>query len=611
MFLFFIVSPMLAEQSKIDSLKSSIPKTEESIIADLYLEISAAYFQIAPDSGICYASKVLDIEKSFVNNEQLAKAYYYIAFCYKSLQDWSRANHNFNRSYNLYNEIQDSTMMAYILKNIGIVQNYLGNSDSALLVFNEALLINETIHAEREKAQVLGNLGMIYRNMSSYDNAVDCFTRALEYFAQEGELKYTANTYNHLGNIYRDWNKDSLALSYYNKAYNIFDSIGDKRLKASVINNIGIIYRTRGQYIESIAMQKEALALKAELGNKKGMAASFLGIGISYAQLKLPDSALVYYSRAAEVQKSTGDKIGLGATLGNMAQVYFDKREYSRAKKLLNESNLLAKESHYTELLKNNFRTLSEICEKQGQYEAALEANKKFHQIKDSIYTETTHKQIVEVEAKYQNEKKQTEIHRLNYENKLHEMEIQQQTKTINEKNIQIYFLIFFVLLMLTSTGIIHFQLRKKREAYTDLVKKNIEIDQLKEKKIEAKESNGIGDARKIELIQKLKQLIRTEPHFFFDAETNLPLLADKLESNTSYLSQVINEHYGVNFNHFINEIRIQEARRIMASPEVKTYTIEAIAGRVGFRSKSVFNQSFKKFTGVTPSFYIDSLNNT
>ena len=83
-----------------------------------------------------------------------------------------------------------------------------------------------------------------------------------------------------------------------------------------------------------------------------------------------------------------------------------------------------------------------------------------------------------------------------------------------------------------------------------------------------------------------------------------LPDFAKKLHSNRNYLSQIINEHFNVNFNNFVNEYRIKESRKLLLSSKYENYTIEGIATTVGFHSKTTFNNAFKKFTGVTPSFF-------
>ena len=75
---------------------------------------------------------------------------------------------------------------------------------------------------------------------------------------------------------------------------------------------------------------------------------------------------------------------------------------------------------------------------------------------------------------------------------------------------------------------------------------------------------------------------------------------------NYKYVSQVINEKKGCNFNVFLNEFRVKRACVLINSMSASMpITIEGIANKVGFRSRNAFAVAFKKFTGLTPSEYI------
>ncbi|MDD4149255.1 MAG: helix-turn-helix domain-containing protein [Bacteroidales bacterium] len=76
------------------------------------------------------------------------------------------------------------------------------------------------------------------------------------------------------------------------------------------------------------------------------------------------------------------------------------------------------------------------------------------------------------------------------------------------------------------------------------------------------------------------------------------------LNTNRNYLSQLINETFAMNFNNYINEFSVHKARKLLINSEFFNYAIEAIASEAGFHSKATFNTSFKKFAGVTPSFF-------
>ena len=91
----------------------------------------------------------------------------------------------------------------------------------------------------------------------------------------------------------------------------------------------------------------------------------------------------------------------------------------------------------------------------------------------------------------------------------------------------------------------------------------------------------------------------------FCSPEFSLAVLARLSESNTNYVSQVINTTYNKNFRTFLNERRIKVAmKRMMDSGRYGAYSMQGIAESVGYKSASNFIAAFKKVTGMTPSLY-------
>jgi len=86
--------------------------------------------------------------------------------------------------------------------------------------------------------------------------------------------------------------------------------------------------------------------------------------------------------------------------------------------------------------------------------------------------------------------------------------------------------------------------------------------------------------------------------------------LAKDLNTNSSYLSKVINVHKNKNFASYLKDIRITYAiNHLKKNPEiVKTKSMIQIAEMYGFNSISVFTKSFKNKTGLTPGFFLNGL---
>ncbi len=81
--------------------------------------------------------------------------------------------------------------------------------------------------------------------------------------------------------------------------------------------------------------------------------------------------------------------------------------------------------------------------------------------------------------------------------------------------------------------------------------------------------------------------------------------VAKKIQLTTHQFSQLLNDNLGKNFASFVNEYRIEEAKKKLLSNS--SFTLEAIAYECGFNSKSTFYTAFKKIVGITPSQFKSS----
>ena len=84
-----------------------------------------------------------------------------------------------------------------------------------------------------------------------------------------------------------------------------------------------------------------------------------------------------------------------------------------------------------------------------------------------------------------------------------------------------------------------------------------------------------------------------------------LKSIADQLQTNTLYLSQVVNESTGMNFQKLVNQYRIQEFQKRLLNGDAKQYTYFGLARDCGFNNRSTFYRAFKECTGMTPKIYL------
>jgi AraC-like DNA-binding protein len=110
-----------------------------------------------------------------------------------------------------------------------------------------------------------------------------------------------------------------------------------------------------------------------------------------------------------------------------------------------------------------------------------------------------------------------------------------------------------------------------------------------------------LSDEEKDAILLKLDTYMSDGHKPYCDASISLPEVARNLDVGLHQLSQVINEKKGFNFNDYVNTFRIEEVKRLLSSMDYKILTIDAIASKAGFQSKSAFYSAFKKHTGMTP----------
>ena len=96
-----------------------------------------------------------------------------------------------------------------------------------------------------------------------------------------------------------------------------------------------------------------------------------------------------------------------------------------------------------------------------------------------------------------------------------------------------------------------------------------------------------------------------------FIKNITLAELAKKLDTNTSYLSKVINEREGKNFSQYLKTLRINYMiGHLKTDKKTRSYTIKAIAKEAGFGTAQSFSKAFYQETGIYPSYFIKKLNN-
>lgn len=108
-----------------------------------------------------------------------------------------------------------------------------------------------------------------------------------------------------------------------------------------------------------------------------------------------------------------------------------------------------------------------------------------------------------------------------------------------------------------------------------------------------------------MELKEILVDLMENEK-LYLKNDISLDELSERMDTTRHNASQVINEHFGLNFFELINKYRIRDAVELLQKDQ--KLSIIDVAYQVGFNNKVTFNKSFKKILSKTPTQYLSSL---
>jgi len=89
----------------------------------------------------------------------------------------------------------------------------------------------------------------------------------------------------------------------------------------------------------------------------------------------------------------------------------------------------------------------------------------------------------------------------------------------------------------------------------------------------------------------------------FADSSLSLPLFAQSINIPKRQLSNYFSQHEGCTFRSWITRVRIEEAKKFMATHP--SYSADAVVEHCGFSSRSFFQTAFKDQEDVTPKEWV------
>jgi signal transduction histidine kinase len=368
-----------------DSLLKLLPAAKENKEAvDLYINIGQQYENSTPELAKFYYKKAGDLSKKINYSE-------------------GEARYIFNYTY---------------------VLNLQSRFDSSLQLNLQSVAIAKKLNDPVMLGKALFNTGTSYRVLSQYEKAATYYEEGKKVFAGNKDSLMEAKAYDILQLLYYDLRNYDRSIAYGEAAVKYFRTTDDSIWLGNALNNLGMSYSKRKEYVKAENTWKEAYMIGKNIGHIEMQSAQMLNLAdLSYSKGEY-DQLKHYYEQALELSKDIDSKETNAVSYRGLGIYYFFQKDFEVAKtfalkalNVVNEEQLLTEKAKILELLARIHFAQQEVTTGQ-QY--ALESE----MILDSINNSTIQKNIIDIEKKYESERKDNQI-------KLQRSELKQKN-TIN-----------------------------------------------------------------------------------------------------------------------------------------------------------------------------------
>ena len=331
--------------------------------------------------------------------------------------------------------IKNNRLIFSSYMDVGICFINLNKMDSAILFLKQAIPVAKLLKDTVRVARVLANIGNVYLHKKDRITAIDYYFQSARIWETSSDQHYLSIVYANINGLLNEQKEYVKALEYGNKAISLSQKIGDKNSEINGLINTAITYGLMGEHDKEYELLAKALPMAKKSNDLDQVASVYHHLGDHYFTKNNFASCLKNYLESHVYAKKMGNKYHLCTISSAIAKVYHKLHQNDKALQYIMEAEKTANEVGTRTDFKEIFTTRAKIEQEAGNYKLASEYYSKAIVNSDSLFQTETSEKVAEVEARYQNEKKQKEITGLEKDRLIQAISLKQKS-TLN------YFLI-------------------------------------------------------------------------------------------------------------------------------------------------------------------------
>lgn len=438
----------------------------------------------------------------------------------------------------------------------------------------------------------------VYHRSANRDSSIHYAERAGEIAERTGNYNWQARIYGVLSTQHRETGLLNRGRQYLKKGLQAAGRITDintaNQFKGHVHQEMGFYSLAEEAFSDAIPHFKEAEAYFMQLPDSPNknffLAQNEERLGIAYLQQGAVDSAEAHFFSAKAYDEAIpqDDTPIKGFIANGMGLVNLRKGRHDEAFVHLNRALEIAETTQFPNLRIEVFRSLAQYYEAVGDMEQYRRYNEQYL---DAVKTDVNE-------------------HRDYADNMVTRAQRRLDSLMASFKNTVLGALVLLLIATIGAGAYVKKQQQDRRRFKEVIAKLRQERQQ---PPVASTAEQGMEDkalmpeATRLDLLKKLERF--ESGVGFTDKRISIAVLAGKFNTNTKYLSHVINKHRHKDFNTYINELRVNYLIAKMESdPKYLNYKISYLADEGGFSTHSQFTTVFKQVVGLSPSVFITYL---
>jgi serine phosphatase RsbU (regulator of sigma subunit)/Tfp pilus assembly protein PilF len=306
----------------------------------------------------------------------------------------------------------DDTNKVILLNSIAWDTSY-ENIPAGLKYSQEALALSEKLNYDQGRMVSWNIIGTIYDDQGEYEKAIDAHHKSLAISERTGKRYSQATSWMNIGNLHRTMGQTLECYQCLMRAITIYNEINSDKGRSGAYINLGSVYIDMDSLDQAILSFNKALDYARKMNKPYYEAHALSGMAGAVARKGDSVQARIDMYRAVAILDSMESYYDKTIALFDYAEILKRFHRYEEAERLFLWVQQELKRIGITDQEKEIWKSLADLYRETGRPEQALDAMKKYTHLKDSLIDEKVLRHQRDLEAVYENEKKENEIRRL------------------------------------------------------------------------------------------------------------------------------------------------------------------------------------------------------